>query len=138
MLEFLIGVSVLLNTPPKEVEGIVYDWGRKRYYWNAAAKFKKVSVYFDFDSAKLKEGEKEKLKVFKEGDFVIVKGFASPEAPRNYNFKLSLRRANAVKNFLEKLGVKVLKVKGFGESQCYEKKENWWKCRRADVVEVDK
>jgi len=137
MLELLIGISVLLESGPKEVENVIYDFSGKRYYWNAEVEFKKVSVYFDFDSAKLKEGEKEKLEVFNKGDSVIVKGFASPEGSERYNYSLSLRRANNVKNFLEKKGVKVLKVKAYGESLCNESKENWWKCRRADVVEVE-
>jgi len=39
----------------------------------------KATIYFDFDSAKLRKSEIPKLKVFIRGDRVVIKGYASPE-----------------------------------------------------------
>ena len=93
-----------------------------------------VVIYFDFDSAKLKNDQIPKLKVFKKGDKVIISGYASPEGSEKYNLELSRRRALSVKEYLEKKGVKVLKIKAFGEGLCFEKPENWQECRKAEVV----
>jgi len=96
---------------------------------------KSATVYFDFDSAKLRVDQVPKLRIFKRGDKVIVKGYASPEGPEHYNYRLSLRRAYSVKKFLERKGVKVEKVRAFGESMCFEPPRFWWKCRKVEVEE---
>ena len=93
-----------------------------------------VIIYFDFDSAELRKNEIPKLKVFKKGDRVIISGYASPEGSEEYNLELSKRRAMSVKTYLEKQGVKVLKLKAFGESVCFEKQKDWWRCRKAEVI----
>jgi len=93
----------------------------------------KSTIYFDFDSAKLKKSEIPKLKVFIRGDRVVIKGYASPEGSEEYNLRLSERRAKSVKKYLERKGIQVEEVKAFGESLCFEEQKDWWKCRKVEV-----
>lgn len=80
---------------------------------NSHVMYKKVgSVFFKVDSHKLTDVAKAKLDAFKdalstpEGEFFIyVAGNASEEAPEDYNLLLSNRRAAAVKQYLESIGV---------------------------------
>ena len=92
-----------------------------------------VVVYFDFDSAKLKESEKKKLLAV--SGKVRIEGFASPEGSERYNLNLSRRRAKSVKRFLENRGVLVLEVKGLGERPCKLPPKEWKLCRKAVVYE---
>jgi len=93
----------------------------------------RATIYFDFDSAKLKKSEIPKLKVFIRGDRVVIKGYASPEGSEEYNLRLSERRAKSVKKYLERKGIRVEEVKAFGESLCFEEQKDWWKCRKVEV-----
>jgi len=95
-----------------------------------------VVVYFDFDSAKLKEREKKKL-LGVDGK-VRIEGFASPEGPERYNLKLSERRAQSVAKFLQGRGVEVLSIKGLGERPCKLPPKKWKLCRKAVVFFEDR
>ncbi|HHJ63341.1 MAG TPA: OmpA family protein [Aquifex aeolicus] len=90
-----------------------------------------VEVYFDFDSAELKESEKRKLLQVK--GKVKVEGYASPEGSSEYNLKLSERRARNVAEFLKKRGAEVLEIKGLGEKSCSLPPEKWSLCRKSVV-----
>ena len=92
---------------------------------------KVVEVYFDFDSAELKEGERRKLLSIK--GRVKVKGHASPEGSEEYNLRLSEERAKNVAEFLRKRGVQVLEIKGLGERSCSVSPERWSLCRKSVV-----
>ena len=129
MLGFLIAMSVLIDGEAPKKDFVLYEFPEgKRYFWVR----KREEVYFDFDSAKLKEEEKEKLKKFKKGDRVILWGQASPEGSKSYNYELSKKRAESVKEFLEKLGVKVKEVKVLGEF-CLIDKKDWKLCRKVSA-----
>lgn len=73
----------------------------------------KVYVLFAKNSAELNDAAKEALKGMK-AEAVSVKAYASPEGADEYNKKLSERRAEAVKQFLEAQGVKVTAAEGLG------------------------
>lgn len=90
-----------------------------------------IEVYFDFDSAQLKENEKRKLLQVK--GKVKVEGHASPEGSDGYNLKLSEERAKSVADFLRKKGVQVLEIKPLGEKSCSLPPEKWSLCRKAVV-----
>jgi|GEM_PF-6896550 len=92
---------------------------------------KEVVVFFEYDSALLRSGEKEKLK--KVRGRADVYGYASPEGTEEYNFNLSLKRAESVAEFLRSLGVMVLKVEGKGEKSCRTEPEQWHLCRKVEV-----
>jgi outer membrane protein OmpA-like peptidoglycan-associated protein len=96
-------------------------------------KGRKVSIYFDYDSARLKEKEKRKLLPIRWP--VSLYGYASPEGSEEYNFRLSLRRAQNAARYLRERGVKVLEVKGMGEASCSFGPARWSRCRRVEVLE---
>ena len=48
------------------------------------------------------------------GTTVIIDAYASPEGAKSYNQKLSQKRADAVKGYLENKGVKVADAKAHG------------------------
>lgn len=109
-------------TPKLKPPPIVIRRGKRRW-----------EVYFDFDSAELKEGEKRKLLRVK--GKVTVKGYASPEGSEEYNLKLSEERAKNVAEFLKKRGVEVLRIEGLGERTCKAKPSEWALCRKVEVKE---
>ena len=95
-------------------------------------KEKVIEVYFDFDSAKLKESEKRKL--LRVTGKVKVRGHASPEGSEEYNLKLSEKRAKSVADFLKKRGAEVLEIKGLGERSCSLEPKRWSLCRKVEVI----
>jgi len=82
------------------------------------------AVLFDFDKAVLKPEGKEAIKTYREearaklsrADKVIITGHTDNKGTAAYNKKLSLRRANSVRDYLVSLGVdaKKLVVRGEG------------------------
>ena len=85
------------------------------------------AVLFDFDKAVLKPEGKEAIKSYREearsklsrADKVIITGHTDNKGTAAYNKKLSLRRANSVRDYLVSLGVdaKKLVVRGEGLSK---------------------
>lgn len=74
----------------------------------------KETVFFAFDSAELDNNAKATLdQLGKDGKYEIL-GYASNEGSTEYNKKLSQRRADAVKAYLEARGAKVEKAEGLG------------------------
>lgn len=71
-------------------------------------------VQFAFDSAELTEEAKTLLKQVPAGTEVTVEGFASNVGSASYNQTLSERRANAIAEFLQTIGVKVVEATGKG------------------------
>ena len=57
---------------------------------------------------------------------LIIEGYASSDGDEQYNVQLSLKRAQAVKDYLIKLGVAAerLEVKGYGEENPLEDNES--------------
>lgn len=106
-----------------------------------------LSLYFDFNSAKLRKEEKGKLKALEKKSYLIV-GHADWIGSENYNYKLSERRANSVEKALRELGIVEVKTEWKGEEECTLKKELEGKvkitkslikelqpCRRVDIWE---
>lgn len=80
------------------------------------------SVYFDLDASALDDEDRNTLEalagVLKENPGVVleVAGYADPTGPAGYNQRLSMRRAEAAREFLSGLGVNPaqLQVAGYG------------------------
>ena len=71
-------------------------------------------INFAWNSAELVGDAKATLDKIPAGSNVTIAGYASPEGNKEYNLKLSDRRADAVKAYLESRGVKVEKTVGYG------------------------
>ncbi len=84
-----------------------------------------LNVYFDFNKSTLNAKEKTKLdtvakliKESKEVEAIDIAGYADTIGKPGYNKKLSAKRAETVKSYLSKRGLKTRKltVEAFGES----------------------
>lgn len=96
------------------------------------------TIYFDFGSAKLKKSEIVKLdRMIENEDFEKVKiiGYTCDIGTDLHNKKLSEKRAKAVADYLETLGVDDIEFIGAGECEDSErsKKTEKWKFRKADL-----
>lgn len=104
-------------------------------------RIEKIIVYFDFDSYRLPEKQREFLvRRIRELKVVMgekldagVYGYACPIGSDAYNKKLSLKRAEEVARILREEGVRVVEVKGMGEVK---DKSNALCLSRKVVVEV--
>lgn len=85
-----------------------------------------LNVYFDFNKSTLNAKEKSKLdnvskliKESKEIETVDIAGYADSIGKNGYNKKLSAKRAQTVKSYLAKRGLKTrnLSVESYGESK---------------------
>ena len=90
----------------------------------------KTVIYFDFDSHKVKDGEKEKLKNI--SGKVILKGYASPEGSQQYNIELSRKRIESVKQILR--NVSVSREEALGEDTCNLPEHQWHLCRKVEII----
>lgn len=97
-------------------------------------------VLFKFDSDKLRPNETSKLDEIVSkvpvGASLTVTGYTCTIGPKEYNLKLSKRRADAVTVYLESKGVKVALTEGKGEccAVAKDRKLN----RRVEVIEKEK
>ncbi len=100
----------------------------------------KLSVYFDFNSYKLKAKADEKLKNFKKtSSYLLLQGNCDEVGSEQYNYNLGLKRAKSVRQALLKLGFDANKIfiKSFGKTKpiCFEDtKICHAKNRRVDLV----
>lgn len=78
---------------------------------------KVLEVYFDFNSAKLKDSEREKLSSLEPGRYFLV-GHACWIGSERYNDKLSLRRAYSVAEYLRSMNFEVVGLDYRGEREC--------------------
>jgi peptidoglycan-associated lipoprotein len=74
------------------------------------------TVYFDFNKFDIKKSEAEKLdeianKIKESGREVLVVGFADKRGPSNYNFNLSMWRAQMTASYLARKGVDIGKIR---------------------------
>ena len=72
------------------------------------------TVYFAFNSAELDARAKEALDKLGQNGIYVVDAYASSEGSTEYNLKLSQRRADAVKAYLESRGARVDSATGHG------------------------
>jgi outer membrane protein OmpA-like peptidoglycan-associated protein len=72
------------------------------------------TVYFAFNSAELDARAKETLDKLGQNGIYVVDAYASSEGSTEYNLKLSQRRADAVKAYLESRGARVDSATGHG------------------------
>ena len=104
------------------------------------------TVYFDFDASAIKASERDKLKAAKEyldknpGMHLVLEGHCDWRGTAEYNLSLGDRRANAVKTFLQSLGVTADKLeansKGSLDSAKNADDATMAKDRRVDLVVV--
>ena len=79
-------------------------------------------IYFDFDKSELSSISKKEIKQFLEkykniiSNFLIV-GHTDTKGTKEYNYKLSIERANVVKNLLIDLGIKEKNIKILGKGE---------------------
>jgi outer membrane protein OmpA-like peptidoglycan-associated protein len=73
-----------------------------------------ITIEFAQNKATLSNTAKAKLNAIEKGTVVALDGYASPEGAKSYNQKLSQRRCDAVKAYLEDRGVKVADVNAHG------------------------
>jgi OOP family OmpA-OmpF porin len=105
------------------------------------------AALFDFDKADLKPQGKEQIKKYREevqadmsrADKIKVTGHTDSTGSPDYNKKLSLRRAEAVRDYLVSLGVDPSKMEVSGEGEANPIADNSTKEGRAKNrrVEVD-
>jgi hypothetical protein len=74
----------------------------------------KETVFFAFDSAELDANAKETLDKLGQNGVYVVRGYASSEGSTEYNKALSLKRAEAVAQYLRDRGARVDTVEGLG------------------------
>jgi peptidoglycan-associated lipoprotein len=103
------------------------------------------SVYFDYDSAQVKESERAKVETVaaalkkSTAGGVIVEGHCDERGSAEYNLALGERRAGAVRNYLQSLGLDATRIqtKSFGKEKPValgHDEESWSKNRRAEFV----
>ena len=86
-----------------------------------AAPVKTFTVYFDFDKSELSDGAKQVIAEAaaairqSQTTHIRVVGYTDLSGPEHYNFRLSLRRAAAVKAELERQGVPAAEVEMVGK-----------------------
>ena len=79
-------------------------------------------IYFDFDKSELSSISKKEIKKFLEKyenvitKFLIV-GHTDTKGTKEYNYKLSIERANVIKNLLTDLGIKEENIKILGKGE---------------------
>ena len=79
-------------------------------------------IYFDFDKSELSLVSKKEIKKFLEkyknviSNFLIV-GHTDTKGSKEYNYKLSIERANVVRNLLIDLGIKEQNIKILGKGE---------------------
>ena len=74
----------------------------------------KETVFFAYNSAELDANAKETLDKLGENGIYVVRGYASSEGSTEYNKALSIKRAEAVANYLRERGARVDTVEGLG------------------------
>jgi peptidoglycan-associated lipoprotein len=104
------------------------------------------TIYFDFDSSAVKQGEREKLKFVKDyldknlGFRLALEGRCDWRGTAEYNLSLGDRRANAVKSFLQSLGVAADKLEASSKGSLDAAKNaddaTMAKDRRVDLIVV--
>lgn len=141
------------------------DFRRDENYWNVGLtftyrfnnyavpeKFLDMHNYFEFDKSELTSKEKENIKEMAEyinknniKGTLLIEGHTDDRGKAIYNDKLSLERANSVKDEFEKNSINKkniqVKVKGYGESKPEYKNTNKYarsKNRRAQVNILNK
>jgi outer membrane protein OmpA-like peptidoglycan-associated protein len=84
-----------------------------------------MPVHFAFDDATIRDQDRPALDRFAKiaqkyypGSVITVEGFADPAGSRSYNVKLSARRADAVKSYLQSQGLTDdVRTVGYGKSR---------------------
>ena len=107
-----------LAKKPKEVEVIKYvdrnNAPATNAFGNATGFCVTETVYFAFNSTELDARAKEALDKLGQNGVYVIDAYASCEGSTAYNLKLSQRRADAVKAYLESRGAKVDSATGHG------------------------
>ncbi len=109
------------------------------------APIKLSTVYFDFDKYDIRPGDagilKQNAEMLKKNPNVkiTIEGHCCPIGTSEYNMALGFRRANAVKDYLVKLGIAQdrLNTVSYGEERLVtENPDEYWKNRRCEFKET--
>ena len=79
-------------------------------------------IYFDFDHFNLNSENKSELKVYfseinmNKYEYLVV-GHTDTKGKKEYNYQLSIKRANSVKKLLNKLGIEINRIKVIGKGE---------------------
>jgi peptidoglycan-associated lipoprotein len=141
----IIAVLVLANCIPKPQHKVVTEEAPKPVAEQVAKASFEGTVYFAYDSAALSaqvsDALLENIRHLKEEGYgkILIEGHADARGTKEYNLALGERRAQAVKNFLVRNGVKAKKVKivSYGEEKpaAYGASERSYRLnRRAEIV----
>src|ERR1017187_7033619 len=85
----------------------------------AEIKPQSLSIFFDLNSDKIKPEYFHELSNIKNGTHIIINGYTDQYGTNDYNLGLSLRRANAVRNYLWLRGANIndIEVAGYGKDK---------------------
>lgn len=111
MKEEITRLNTALQKKPRIIEKVVI---KKDPIVNQQMPSIKESIYFAFNSTELDERAKETLNQLDVNEVYVIDAWASSEGNAEYNLKLSQRRADAVKAYLESRGAKVESATGHG------------------------
>lgn len=109
-----------LNPQQEEEEVVSAGSGEKK---EEKKREKVLEVYFDFDSYRIRQKEKEKLSKLDRDKTYFLAGHADWIGKEDYNLRLSEKRAKSVEEYLKSLNVKVEGISSKGEEECRIKKE---------------
>ncbi len=136
-------LEIAVVEPEHESEPVVGIGPKPATLGKVQIDLKNLAVYFDTSSSSVKSAETSKIE--KAAALInytglaksklTVGGYADLRGNADFNRKLSLRRANAVRDKLIKLGVPAdsLKVEFFGEDTAQVAPRDLWKCRRVEI-----
>lgn len=110
----------------KDLDSLRTEYGAKITALQTGMQFA-FPITFAFDDATIQDSEKAALDQFAKvankyypGSVITVEGFADPAGTQSYNKKLSLRRAESVKDYLSTqagLSANEIKTVGYGENR---------------------
>jgi outer membrane protein OmpA-like peptidoglycan-associated protein len=119
------GVKADLAALRNDLAGLKTDFNARISVVEGQVKFM-MPVHFGFDDAAVRSEDQAALERFAQvaakhyaGANITIEGFADPAGSTSYNKKLSLERADAVKNYLVTKGLDgaLLKTIGYGETR---------------------
>lgn len=108
----------------KDLDSLRTEFGAKITALESGIQFD-MPVHFAFDDATIRDQDRPALDRFAKiaqkyypGSVITVEGFADPAGSRSYNVKLSARRADAVKAYLQSQGLTDdVRTVGYGKSR---------------------
>lgn len=99
-----------------------------------------VTIYFDFDRAVIRADQIPFLDIFtaeanrSPSRPLVIEGYCCPIGTDIYNYRLGLRRGQAICSYLSQYIENSMEISSFGESVCVDfRPEFYWKSRRVVI-----